>query len=85
MQSDQLNHSRLRTVVCIPLTSNMIWSRAPGNVVLPASVTGLPMDSVAVGAQITALPKDMFDECVGTLPENYLRRIIAGLDFVIGR
>ena len=36
VQSDDLNRSRLATVVCAPLTSNLKYADAPGNVYLTA-------------------------------------------------
>lgn len=47
VQGDALNRSRIATVVCVPLTSNLRWADAPGNVLLSARSTGLPKDSVA--------------------------------------
>ena len=47
VQGDALNRSRIRTVVCIPLTSNLRWAEAPGSVLLPARASGLPKESVA--------------------------------------
>jgi mRNA interferase MazF len=47
VQGDSLNRSRIATVVCVPLTSNLRWAEAPGNVLLSARTTGLPKDSVA--------------------------------------
>jgi mRNA interferase MazF len=52
VQGDALNRSRIRSVVCVPLTSNLRWAEAPGNVLLPARTTGLPRDSVANASQI---------------------------------
>ena len=57
VQGNPLNRSRISTVVCIPLTSNLAWADAPGNTVLPATVTGLPKDSVANASQIVALDR----------------------------
>lgn len=37
VQGDALNRSRLATVVCVPLTSNLKWADAPGNVLLRAA------------------------------------------------
>lgn len=34
VQRDAPNTSRIGTVVCVPLTSNLKWERAPGNVLL---------------------------------------------------
>ena len=42
VQGDALNRSRIATVVCVPLTSNLRWALAPGNVHLSARHTGLP-------------------------------------------
>ena len=52
VQGDALNQSRIGTVICIPLTSNLKWSDAPGNVVLASKTTGLARDSVANVSQI---------------------------------
>ena len=32
VQGDALNRSRIGTVVCVPLNSNLRWADAPGNV-----------------------------------------------------
>ena len=42
VQGDALNFSRVATVVCVPLTSNLRWAEAPGNVLLRTKATGLP-------------------------------------------
>ena len=47
VQGDALNRSRIATVVCVPLTSNLKWALAAGNLRLSARVTGLLKDSVA--------------------------------------
>ena len=41
VQGDAFNASRIATVVCVPLTSNLRWADAPGNVLLSARLTGL--------------------------------------------
>ena len=85
VQSDALNRSRLATAVCVPLTSNLRWSDAPGNVRLSASTTGLPRDSVANASQIVALDRSVLDECTGKLPRTKLELVLSGLDIVLGR
>src|ERR1700683_3948176 len=68
VQGDALNRSRISTIVCVPLTSNLHWADAPGNLALPARITGLPKDSVANVSQIVSLDRDLFTERVGKLP-----------------
>lgn len=65
VQGDALNRSRIRSVVCVPLTSNLRWAEAPGNALLPAGATGLPKDSVANASQIITLDRELLTEEVG--------------------
>jgi mRNA interferase MazF len=85
VQSDALNRSHIRTVVCVPLTSNLRWADAPGNVLLPARTTGLPKDSVANVSQIITLDRELLTEEVGKLSKRQLELVLAGVDIVIGR
>lgn len=85
VQCDAFNRSRIATVVCVPLTSNVRWAGAPGNVLLEAATTGLPKDSVANVSQIVALNRDMLTDRVGTLPERTLELVLSGIDVVLGR
>jgi mRNA interferase MazF len=85
VQGDALNRSRLKTVVCVPFTSNLRWAEAPGNVLLPARATGLPRDSVANASQIITLDRELLTEEVGKLSKRQLELILAGIDIVLGR
>jgi len=85
VQGDSLNRSRVRTVVCVPLTSNLGWAEAPGNVILSARVTGLPKDSVANTSQIVTLDRELLTEEVGKLSKRQLELILAGIDIILGR
>ena len=85
VQGDALNRSRLATAVCVPLTSNLRWADAPGNVLLAAMTTGLPRDSVANASQIIALDRSLLDERTGKLPRAKLELLLSGLDVVLGR
>lgn len=85
VQGDALNRSRIATVVCVPLTSNLRWGAAPGNVSLPARLTGLSRDSVANVSQIVTLDKHLLTERVGKLPHAKLELIFSGIDVVLGR
>ena len=85
VQGDALNRSRLATAVCVPLTSNLRWADAPGNVLLAARTTGLPRDSVANASQIIALDRSLLDQRAGKLPRAKLELLLSGLDVVLGR
>jgi mRNA interferase MazF len=85
VQGDALNRSRIATVVCVPLTSNLAWAEAPGNVLLSSKLTGLPKDSVANASQIIALDRRYLTERVGKLPPKKLTLVMDGIDVVLGR
>jgi mRNA interferase MazF len=85
VQGDALNRSRIRTAVCIPLTSNLRWADAPGNVLLTAQATGLPKDSVANVSQIVTLDRALLVRQVGKLSKRQLDLILGGIDIVLGR
>jgi len=85
VQSDALNQSRISTAICVPLTSNLKWALAPGNVSLSARATGLPKDSVANVSQIIALDKSLLTECVSKLARHKLELLFSGIDLVLGK
>jgi len=85
VQGDALNRSRIATVVCVPLTSNLQWADAPGNALLPARSTSLPKNSVANVSQIVALDKTVLTERVGKLARAKVELLLAGIDVVLGR
>lgn len=85
VQGDELNRSRIHTVICVPLTSNRQWASGLGNVQLAASETGLPRDSVANVSQIVAIDRSRLAERVGALSGQRLYEILQGVDLVLGR
>ena len=85
VQCDALNQSRVSTVVCVPLTSNLKWADAPGNVLLSAKATILPKDSVANASLIVAVDRRQLTECVGKLSRRHLELVLTGIDVLLGR
>jgi len=85
VQGDAFNASRIATVVVVPLTSNLRWAAAPGNVALTTRRTGLPKDSVANVSQIVTVGRGVLSERVGRLDEQSLALVLSGIDVVLGR
>ncbi len=83
VQRDSLNRSPFGTVSVVPLTSNMKWLSALGNVVLPASETGLPKDSVAAVALVAAIDRSLLRERVGRVERRSLDLLVAGINVAI--
>ena len=85
VQGNALNRSRVATVVCVPLTSNLRWGDAPGNLLLSAKTTGLPKDSVANVSQIITLDRTLLGERVGRISRTKVNLLLSGVDVVLGR
>jgi mRNA interferase MazF len=85
VQSDRINRSRISTVICVPLTSNLKWANAPGNVLLSSRATGLPRDSVANVSQVIALDKKLLAEREGKITRMKLDLVITGINLMMGR
>ena len=83
IQSNAFNRSRIRTVVAIVLTSNLRLVEAPGNVLVPASDSGLPKDSVANISQVITIDQTFLTERCGRLPAHLIRSIDDGLRLVL--
>ena len=84
VQSDPFNRSRLRTVIAVILTSNLRLLEAPGNVLLPAKISGVARDSVANVSQVVTIDKDFLTELAGRIRGRSLSDIESGLRLVLG-
>jgi mRNA interferase MazF len=83
IQANSFNKRELRTVVVAILTGNLRLAEAPGNVLLPAKVSGLPRDSVVNVSQLLTLDRSFLMEEVGKLPSRVLAEVDAGLRLVL--
>jgi mRNA interferase MazF len=84
IQSEPFNRSRLHTVIAVVLTSNLRLVAAPGNVLLPARITGLGRDSVANVTQVVTLDREVLTEEAGRLRGPLLAAVERGLRLVLG-
>ena len=85
VQSDAFNQSRIATVVCVAVTSNLRWADAPGNVVLLSTASGLNKDSVANVSQVLTLDRSLLKKRVGHLPSRQIELVLAGITVVLAR
>jgi mRNA interferase MazF len=84
VQSDAFNRSRIRTVIAVVLTANLRLVEAPGNVFVPAKISGLPKDSVANVSQVVTLDKEFLTEPAGRIRGSLLSNVDSGLRLVLG-
>ena len=84
VSDDAYNRSRIGTVTVVPVTANLRWARAPGNVFLPRGAGGLPEDSVANVTQVATVDREDLGEQVGRLDAERIRQLDAGLRGALG-
>jgi len=83
IQSDTFNQSKISTVICAVITSNLRLSEAPGNILLPARASGLSKDSVINVSQIITVDKSFLTEKIGELNQKLINKLEEGLKLVL--
>lgn len=83
IQADPYNASRLATVLAAVLTSNTALATMPDNAFLPATVTGLPRDSVVNVTALVTLNKSDLTDWVGQVPPSLMEDVDRGLRRVL--
>jgi mRNA interferase MazF len=83
VQNNLFNHSRIRTVLVCPLTSNLKRADAPGNVLLEKQEANLPKPSVVNVSQVFTIDKAQLGDYIGTLSPKRVRQILDGIKLVI--
>jgi mRNA interferase MazF len=81
VQNDVLNHSRISSVVVCALTSRLQCAGEPGNVLLDPGEGDLPVHSVVVVSQISAIDKARLGARIGALSQARVDQIRDGLRF----
>lgn len=79
VSADPFNRSRLSTVTVVALTSNLALAKAPGNVRLDRSDSGLSRDSVANVSQLLTVDRAFLDEQAGELSPGAMAEVDSGL------
>lgn len=83
VQSDDFNRSRIRTVIAAVITSNLHLGAAPGNVPLPAKISGLPRSSVINVSQLVTVDKSFLLDKATQLPPDVMRTVEEGIRLVL--
>lgn len=83
IQNNLFNKSKINTVVCCIVTSNLLLEKAPGNIVLSKNLSKLPKKSVVNVSQIVTLDKRFLFKYVSTLSNRLIRQIESGVRLVL--
>jgi mRNA interferase MazF len=83
IQAEAYNRSTIATVIGVAVTTNARLAAMPGNVTLPAAVTGLSQDSVANVTQLMTVDRQYLDSRIGAVPGWLLVEVDRGLRRVL--
>jgi mRNA interferase MazF len=84
VQDDQLDRSKVNSVLVIPLTTNLDRSKYPYSVLLPRVKTGLARESVAMTLQLSVIFKIDLDRQLGHVPDDLMEEIDIAMMTVLG-
>ena len=84
VQDDSFNESRIKTIVVLPLTTNMRLLDAPGNVLLRKNESNLIDDSVIIVAQLYAIDRSRLKEKISKVPREIMEKAEIGMKLVLG-
>jgi len=83
IQSDSFNKSKINTVICAVITSNILLAKAPGNIHLKKAESKLPKESVINVSQIITIDKSLLSKYVSTLNKELVKRIDYGIKIAL--
>ena len=84
VQDDSFNKSKIKTIVVLPLTSNLRLKDAPGNVFLRKKEAKLSNDSVIIVAQLYAIDRGRFTEKISKVSKEIMEQVEIGMKLVLG-
>jgi len=84
VQDDCFNESRIKTIVVLPLTTNLLLVNAPGNVLLKKKESKLSKDSVIIVAQLYAIDRSRFRGRISKIAKETMEQIEIGMKLVLG-
>jgi mRNA interferase MazF len=83
IQADEFNRSKIRTIVCASITSNLALAGAPGNIRLSAKASGLKKPSVVNISQLITVDKSFLTKKVKTLDSQSMNQIDDSIRLVL--
>jgi mRNA interferase MazF len=84
VQSDEFNTSKINTVICAVITSNLALANVPPNWRLEIGDSKLKKTSAVNFSQLVTVDRQFFKEWVTMLPKSFLPKIDGSLMAIFG-
>jgi mRNA interferase MazF len=84
VQDDSFNESKIKTIIVVPLTTNLRLMDAPGNIFLRKKESRLNSDSVIIVAQLYAIDRGRFKTRISKVNKEIMEQVEIGMKLVLG-
>jgi mRNA interferase MazF len=84
VQAHDFNESRIQTVICALINSDLRFGSAPGNVLVSEAESGLPREAVINVAQLVTIPRASLAERAGMVSDVQMANVDDGLRISLG-
>jgi len=75
IQGNDFNSSRISTIICAVITTNIELAKSPPNILLETTYSHLKKTSVINFSQIITLDKSYFIKMISMLPKQFIDKI----------
>jgi len=84
IQNDFFNNSKINTTIVIPLTTNLTFADAPGNILITKHESKLKKDSVIIISQIEVIDRQRLIEKITKIDREMIEKIENNILFILG-
>jgi len=84
IQSDFFNKSKINTTIVVPLTTNLLFADAPGNILITKSESKLEKDSVITISQIEVIDRQRLIEKITKIDKDIMEKVENNIMFILG-
>jgi mRNA interferase MazF len=84
VQDDAFNESRIKTIIVLPLTTNVRLADAPGNILIGKKESKLKDDSVVIAVQFYALDRSRLKDKISKINKGTMEKVEVGMKLVLG-
>ena len=84
IQNDFFNKSKINTTIVVPLTTNLLFADAPGNILITKSESKLEKDSVITISQIEVIDRQRLIEKITKIDKDIMKKVENNIMFILG-
>jgi mRNA interferase MazF len=84
IQNDFFNNSKINITIVIPLTTNLILAKVPGNIIITKDESKLKRDSVITISQIEVIDRQRLIQRITRIDRTTIEQIENNILFILG-